>query len=125
MLEIKTRRIRHITIVDVIGRMSPEEDVAPEIGPSLDNAIRGLLDGGKKRILLNFTGVTYVDGSGIRELFGIATMARRRGGEVKLVNPRKTVRAALHAARLHTFFDITNDWGVALQTFSGPLAAAS
>jgi anti-anti-sigma factor len=124
MLELKTRRIRYITIVDAIGRMDSQEDATRGTGGSLDCVIRELLRHGETRILLNFTGVTCIDSSGIKELSGIFTAVRRQGGEVLLVNPSKAVRAALHGIQPHTFFEITDDWAVALQSFSRPLAAA-
>lgn len=124
MLEIKTRRIGHITILDAIGRVTLDETVAFGPGASLGHVVRELLRNGEKRILLNFTGVSYIDSSGIGELFAIYATVRRQGGEVKLVNPNKAVREALHTVQLHRFFDITEDWAVALQSFSRPLAAA-
>ncbi len=125
MLEIKTRRIRHIAVVDTMGRICPDEDAVPDAGSPLDNAVRELLKDGEKRILLNFTGVTGIDSTGVRELFGIFTTVQQLGGELKLVNPTKAVRGTLQAGQLHRFFDITDDWAVALQSFSLPLAVAS
>ncbi len=124
MLETKTRRIRYITVVDAIGRLCLEEGVALD-RTSLGKRVRELLQDGEKRILLNFTGVADIDSSGIGELFNIFRSVQRQGGEVKLVNPSKAVREALHGAQLHRFFDITDDWAVALQSFSRPLAVAS
>ncbi len=122
MLETKTRRIGYITIVDAIGRVSLQK-VALGDSASLGNVVRALLNRGEKRILLNFTGVTYIDSSGIGELVGILTTVRRQDGELLLVNPTKAVRAALHTVQLDRFFEITDDWAVALQSFSRPLAA--
>ncbi len=125
MLETKTRRIRYVAVVDAIGRLCSEQGVVLDTGFSLGNRVRELLNDGEKRILLNFTGVTDIDSFGIGELFDICRTVQRQSGELKLVNPSKAVREALHGVQLHRFFDITDDWAVALQSFSRPLAVAS
>ncbi len=126
MLEIKTRRMWYVVVVDVIGHLSVPEAIGPdaESEDPLGSVVRKLLDDGERRILLNFTAVSYIDSYGVGELFGIFSTAQRRGAEVKLVNPCKTVQDTLYTAQLHRFLEIKNDWAEALQSFSKPLAAA-
>ncbi len=126
MLEYKTRRAAHVTILDLAGRISLGEALAFGAGSgiNLGEAIRKLVEQGHTRILLNLRDVSYIDSSGIGELFGARVSLQRQGGELKLVNPNKTVREVLQLTRLDKFIDVKDDEREAIQSFSKPVAAA-
>src|SRR5438445_10130338 len=62
-LDIKERQAGDVTILDLSGSVRIGEGSI-----ALRNAIRGLVEGGKNKILLNLGGVNYMDSSGIGEL---------------------------------------------------------
>jgi anti-sigma B factor antagonist len=84
---------------------------------ALRNAIRGLSDGGKKKILLNLAGVNYVDSSGIGELIANYTTDKRQGGQLKLLNLTEKIQNLLVITKLLTVFDTFDNEAEALKSF--------
>ena len=62
-MTIETRESGPVTILDIHGKITIGEGSA-----EVRNIVRELLQAGKKDILLNLGGVSYVDSSGIGEL---------------------------------------------------------
>jgi anti-sigma B factor antagonist len=125
-MKYDTRQIGDVTIVDVRGRLSLAEEVAfgPGSGVVLGETVRELAKKGHRKILLNLTGVTYVDSSGVGQLVGALTSARNQGGDLKLLNPTPQVRELLKTTNLHTVFDVREDEASAIQAFSKGVVAA-
>jgi anti-sigma B factor antagonist len=55
----------------------------------------GSLLPGTPKIVVNLNGVRYIDSGGLGILVGLLVSARKRGGELKLVSPRKRVKDVL------------------------------
>lgn len=111
-LTIEQREVSHVTILDVAGRIV----LGPEIG-ILRDAVRGLIKEGKKKIILNLSGVDYLDSSGVGQLVGSFTAVRNAGGELKLMNLTQKVSDVLHVTKLYTVFDIKDDEFTAIKSF--------
>jgi len=111
-LHATTRQDGPITLVDLSGRIALGEGSA-----LLRHTVRGLLDGGNTKILLNLGDVTYIDSSGIGELVSGFTAVRSRGGELKLLNLTKKVHDLLQITKLFTVFDVYTDEHTAVQSF--------
>jgi len=84
---------------------------------ALRNAIRGLVEQGKKKILLNLGGVKNVDSSGIGELIANFTTVRREGGQLKLLNLTEKIQNLLVITKLLTVFDAYDSEADALNSF--------
>ena len=125
MLEHTVRRTGHVTILDLSGRISLGEAMAFGAGSGTkpSDLIRGLLQDGHTRILLNLKKVTYIDSSGIGDLFGAYTSLRKQNGELEFLSPNKTVRDVLRLTRLDKFIEVKDDEVEAIQSFSKPAAA--
>jgi anti-sigma B factor antagonist len=67
------------------------------------------------KIVLNLSGVDYIDSGGLGILVGLFVSARNRGGELKLVSPSKRVKNVLRRTNLDTTFNVygNNDEAVA------------
>ena len=107
-----TREVGVITLVDLSGRIALGEGSA-----LLRKTIRDLLDGGRKRIILNLGDVNYIDSSGIGELVSGFTAVRSREGELKLLNLTKKVHDLLQITKLFTVFDVYSDEPTAVRSF--------
>jgi anti-sigma B factor antagonist len=121
------RQIGDVTVLDLSGRLSPGEEVAfgPGSGVVLGETVRELTKKGQKKFVLNLTGLTYVDSSGVGQLVGALTTARNQSGDVKLLKPSKQILDLLKTTRLDTVFDIHEDEAAAIQSFSkGAVAKA-
>ena len=85
-LNIKDRQAGDVTILDLSGKITIGEGSV-----QLREAVRRLLDEGKKKILLNLGDVSYVDSSGIGELVSSYTTTNHNSGQLKLLKDRKSV----------------------------------
>ncbi|HZT58625.1 MAG TPA: STAS domain-containing protein [Pyrinomonadaceae bacterium] len=111
-LNIRERQAGDVTILDLEGKITIGEG---SVG--LRNAIRRLMQEGKKKILLNLSGVGYVDSSGIGELVSSYTTIGREGGQLKLLNLTQKIRDLLTITKLLTVFDTYDDEAAALNSF--------
>ena len=111
-LTINQRTVGDVSILDLSGKIT--------IGAGnvqLRDAVRKLIEGGHKKILLNLGDVSYVDSSGIGELVSAFTTVRNQGGELKLLNLTKKVHDLLQITKLYTVFDVKDDETAAVKAF--------
>lgn len=111
-LEVTERQAGDVTILDMNGSVRMGEGAI-----SLRNSIRGLVDGGKKKILLNLGGVKNIDSSGIGELIANYTTVSRDGGQLKLLNLTDKIQNLLVITKLLTVFDSYDNESEALNSF--------
>jgi anti-sigma B factor antagonist len=102
-----------VTLVEASGRITLGESVT-----LLRDQIRELLDGDRKKILLNLADVTYIDSSGIGEMVTAFTTVKRHGGSLKLLKLTQRVRDLLQITKLSTVFEVYEDESKALKSFS-------
>ena len=111
-LNIRERQAGDVTILDMDGKITIGEGSV-----SLRGAIRRLIEEGKKKILLNLSGVGYVDSSGIGELVSSYTTTSSKGGQLKLLNLTQKIQDLLAITKLLTVFDVYEDEASALNSF--------
>lgn len=111
-LDVKERQAGDVTILDLRGEVRIGEGSI-----ALRDAIRGLADTGKKKLLLNLAGVSYIDSSGIGELIANYTTVSRQGGQLKLLKLTDRVQNLLVITKLLTVFDAYEDEAEALKSF--------
>jgi anti-sigma B factor antagonist len=111
-LSISERTAKDVTIFDMIGKITIGEG-----NVVLRTAIRRLVEEDKKKLLLNFYGVSYMDSSGIGELVSTYTTLYRAGGQLKLVNLSVKIQDLLAITRLLTVFDHYDEEAAALKSF--------
>lgn len=111
-LAIRERRIEEVSILDLEGKLRLGEE-------NLDfhNAIRQLLEKGRRHILINLENVTFIDSSGLGTLVSGFYAVRKKGGTVKLLNLNKRVYELMFMTRLLTVFDVYEDEQEALNNF--------
>jgi anti-sigma B factor antagonist len=111
-LSIKDREEGDVTILDLSGKITIGEGSV-----QLREAVRRLLDDGKKKILLNLGEVAYVDSSGIGELVSSYTTTNNNGGHLKLLNLTKKIQDLLMITKLLTVFETFDSEASALASF--------
>jgi anti-sigma B factor antagonist len=111
-LDIKERQAGDVTILDMSGKVTIGEGSV-----ALRSAIRRLLEEGKKKILLNLSGVGYIDSSGIGELVSSFTAINKEGGQLKLLNLTQKLQDLLAITKLLTVFDVYDSEADALNSF--------
>ena len=111
-LDVKERQAGDVTILDLRGEVRIGEGSI-----ALRDAIRQLADSGKKKLLLNLAGVSYIDSSGIGELIANYTTISRDGGQLKLLNLTEKIQNLLVITKLLTVFDAYDSEADALNSF--------
>ena len=111
-LDVKQRQAGDVSILDLSGAVRMGEGAI-----TLRNAIRGLIDQGTKKILLNLAGVKNIDSSGIGELIANYTTLSRDGGQLKLLSLTEKIRDLLVITKLLTVFDSFDDEAEALNSY--------
>jgi len=111
-LDVRERQAGDVTILDLNGSVRMGEGAV-----ALRNAIRSLVDQGKKKILLNLGGVKNIDSSGIGELIANYTTISRDGGQLKLLNLTEKIQNLLVITKLLTVFDSYDNEAEALNSF--------
>lgn len=112
-LYINERRIEDVTVLDLMGRIRITGRAR-----GLHKSIRGLVEQGKTRILLNVSQVTHIDSSGLDELVASCVTAGNQGGEIKLLHPTEQMREVITTANLSALFDIYNNEYDAIASFN-------
>jgi anti-sigma B factor antagonist len=112
-LNIKERQAGDVTILDLSGKITIGEGSV-----QLREAVKRLLDDGKKKILLNLGDVSYVDSSGIGELVSSYTTTNNNGGQLKLLNLTKKIQDLLMITKLLTVFQTFDDEQKAVSSYS-------
>ena len=80
--------------------------------------IYGLLDKGQTNIVLNLTGLEYLDSSGIGELVRNYMSVIKKGGAMKVVGLAPKVEEILKVTQLYHVFPEFPDEASALESFS-------
>ena len=111
-LNINERQAGDVTVLDMSGKITIGEGSV-----ALRTGVRRLLEEGKKRILLNLGGVSYIDSSGIGELVSSYTAINKEGGQLKLLNLTQKLQDLLTITKLLTVFDTYDNEAAALNSF--------
>src|SRR2546426_840401 len=96
-LSIETRRIDHIIVMELAGRVSVLE-------PRLKQLAGELVDRGERYFVISLANVSYLDNSGLGQLCWIYTVVRNHGGDVKLLKPTSRIKKLLNITKLDTVF---------------------
>jgi anti-sigma B factor antagonist len=111
-MNIGVREARGIAILDLEGRF-----VAGDGEETFREVLGGLLEGKRKKILLNLAGVTAIDSAGVGELVEGKKLAERYGARLKLLEARGRVRHVLDASLLLPVFEHFTEEAAALASF--------
>ena len=83
----------------------------------LREVITNAVNAGKTNVLLDLSGVTTIDSSGIGELVGSYTTVTNRGGKLKLLHLPAKLNELLHVTQLITVFEVYEDEKEAIASF--------
>jgi anti-sigma B factor antagonist len=83
----------------------------------LREVIANAINAGKTNVLLDLSGVTTIDSSGIGELVGSYTSVSNRGGKLKLLHLPAKLNELLHVTQLITVFEVYENEEEAINSF--------
>jgi anti-sigma B factor antagonist len=108
---VTIRQAGPISLLDVAGRLT-----SFEIG-ALRDSISRLLKQDRKNIVLNLSGLQYLDSSGIGELARVYVSVVKEGGQMKVVGLSPKVEEILKITQLYRVFPEFPSEEEALQSF--------
>jgi anti-sigma B factor antagonist len=112
-MKVNYTDVNGVTIMDLEGRIMLSDGSAFE----LRDSIRDVLGKGRKNILLNLAGITYIDSAAVGELINAYKHAQDVDGEVKLLKLDARVDNMLEITKLYRVFDIYEDVRAATGAF--------
>lgn len=108
-MKATTRDVNGIAIIKVDGKIT--------IGAG-DQQLRDVIaNSNSNKILLDLSGVTTIDSSGIGELVGSYTTVTNKGGKLKLLHLPAKLNELLHVTQLITVFEVYENEQEALGSF--------
>ena len=111
-MKATTRTVDGVDVISLTGKIT--------IGSGdtqLRDVIGNAMTDGKNKILLDMSGVTTIDSSGIGELVGSYTTVANRGGKMKLLHLPAKLNELLHVTQLITVFEVYDDEAEAIRSF--------
>jgi anti-sigma B factor antagonist len=111
-MNISVRKEKDVAIVDFEGRLAV--GVGDTVLPDLINE---LLEGGVKKILLNLSGMEYIDSNGLGELVQSLKTSKRYGASLRLLKPQDRVAKTLRLTNLLPMFSVYDSESEALKEF--------
>ena len=112
-MDILQRRYGNVVILDMHGAIS--------LGESREKFARvmeDLFQEKDRNVLVNFSGINYVDSTGIGELVGYLNKFIENNRQLKLLRPHDRIRKLLEITKLDTMFQIYYDEEEALKSFT-------
>ena len=108
---VNIRQADAVSLVEVSGRLTSFEAGA------FRDAILGLLKHGKSNIVLNLSGLDYLDSSGIGELVRNYLTVVKKGGAMRVVGLASKVEEILKITQLYQVFPEYPDEASAVESF--------
>src|SRR5438093_8464225 len=110
-LRLSTRIVDGIAVLDCGGRIvfGDESSLLRDTAKKMINE--------NKRIVLNLSGVSYIDSGGLGTLVSLFTTAQKAGGSIKLANLTDRVGDLLQVTKLLTVFEVYDSEEKALDSY--------
>jgi anti-sigma B factor antagonist len=112
-MHIDERAVGDVVVLDLKGKITLGE--GDEL---LKDKVNSLVNQGHKKIILNLSGVPYIDSAGLGEVVRTYTTVSRQGGSLKLLNLTKRITDLLSITKLLTVFETFESESEAIRSFS-------
>ena len=99
-LKIETRQADGVTVMSCNGRI-----VFGEEASALRESLKSVLSS-TRQVVLNLSGVSYIDSGGLGTLVGVYSSARAAGADIKLTGLGQRLRDVLQITKLVTVFEV-------------------
>jgi anti-sigma B factor antagonist len=111
-MELKTHEDGPVTIVTVNGDL-----VIGDAETTFKKTVTRLLEEGRVNLLVDLSGVGFLDSSGLGALVRALTNSQKEGGQTKLLNAGPQIRKLLQMTKLDSVFEIHDDLEAAVSSF--------
>jgi len=110
-LKADTRVENGVTIVTCNGRITFGDEAM-----ALRDSLKKIL-ATSRQVILNLSGVTYIDSGGLGTLVGVYSSARAAGADIKLTGLGQRLRDVLQITKLVTVFEVYETEQQAIDAF--------
>ncbi len=110
-MEHSIRAENNVTIIELEG----EIDV--RCAPQLKKLIQQLIDDGDVQILVDLSGVPFMDSTGLGIFVNAFKQLQRTGGGVKFTNPQDVLRKVFSITQTDKVFSIFESVGEAMESY--------
>lgn len=110
-LKMTDREVDGVTVITLQGRI-----VFGEETNSLREKVKSMLDAGKKKLVLNIGGVSFIDSSGLGTLVGLRQSANAQGASLWLSDLTERSKQLFQIAQI--LFDISGTEADAVRSLS-------
>lgn len=101
-----------VTVAYLAGRLNVGANLM-----FLEGDLKKIVEGGVKKMVVDLSGVEYVDSAGLGVLVGIAGILRTSGGELKAAALQQRVADVFQITRLTKVIDVHTDVAAAAKSF--------
>ena len=113
-LQIAERQVDDVTVLILSGEITVD-DGELAFGRRVDDLV---LKQGRRKILVDLAGVTYIDSAGVGMMAAELKIVRAKGGAMKLLNLTGHSHRLLAVMKLMTVFESFDDEALAVRSFS-------
>jgi anti-sigma B factor antagonist len=111
-MSVSVRQQNDVTVLDVKGKVTlGTGDIA------LRDAVQTAVNSGATKVVINMSGVSTIDSSGVGELVSAYTSAANRNVKLKLANLPAKITDVLTITQLITVFDVYDSEEEAVRAF--------
>ena len=112
-MKLSTKEVKGITIIELVGSVLGGPDAT-----ALNETLHKLVERGKKKVLLDLSGVQTMNSSGLSMLIGALQTVRNAGGELKIASASEKIESLLVITKLTTVFELHPTIKKALGSFT-------
>jgi len=85
--------------------------------PDAENTVNGLIDDGRKKLLIDFENLDYISSAGLRILLATSKRLGHEGGTLRICGLNATVREVFDISGFATILNVFSNQAEALQDF--------
>ena len=112
-MEFTSNNENGYTVFELSGNLIGEHDGMP-----LADAFNESIQNGERKFIIDLTELKHINSSGLGVLITLLTRARKKDGELVLVNPSEYIRNLMLITKLNTIFKVYDELQEAVDFFS-------
>ena len=109
-----------ITVASLTGQLNLGNRLA-----EFEHNIKQLITEGTRKIILDLTGLTYIDSAGLGMVAACAGVIFKAGGKLVVVSPGGRITQMFEITRLNRVIELYPDFDAACAAFTPPSTASS
>jgi anti-sigma B factor antagonist len=113
MIEATTRLIDDLTVVAISGRMNFGDGLA-----SVENLIKQTIDQGARKLVIELSGVNFIDSAAMGILLSCSGRAEQKGGSMRIVGAHGGVAKTFEVVHLDRIAGLDPDLDSARKHFA-------